>query len=156
MRCIVVYKSIHHHNTERVARSMAEAIGAECLPVEQSDPLAARDFDLIGLGSGIYFSAHHEELLHWVTGLGKLNRKKIFIFSTSGFEELIFHRALKEKLESLGALIIGEFKCGGWHTFGPFSADGGLQQGRPDRLDLQNAADFAREIAERADRGNSA
>jgi flavodoxin len=154
MRSIVVYKSIHHHNTEQVARTIAEAIHAECLSLEESDPRLVREFDLIGLGSGIYYSSHHQELLHFVSGLGRLNRKRVFIFSTSGFEELVSHQALKDKLEGLGAVVVGEFKCGGWHTYGPFGADGGLQQGRPDTMDLHNAAGFAREVAQRADRGN--
>lgn len=149
MRIIVVYKSIHHHNTARVARAMADAVGAECRSLEETEPGSIRDYDLVGIGSGIYFSAHHEDLLHFVSEMGNLKGKKFFVFSTSGFDELIFHAQLKDKLESHGAEIVGEFKCGGWHTYGPFGADGGLQQGRPDRMDLQNAADFAREVAER-------
>lgn len=155
MRTVVVYKSIHHHNTEKVARAMAEAIGADCFSLEESSPHYVKEFDLIGFGSGIYYSAHHQDLLHFVTVLGDLDGKKVFIFSTSGFDELVFHQPLKEKLQGHGAEVVGEFKCGGWHTFGPFGADGGLQPGRPDRVDLHNASEFARDIAERVESGHA-
>jgi len=147
MRSIIIYKSIHHQNTEKVAREMAQAIGAECKEVSQADPMEIAGCDLIGFGSGIYFSSHHKELLAFVTRIQSLKGKAVFVFSTSGFEELVFHETLKERIEERGGRIVGEFKCGGWHTYGPFKMDGGLQQGRPDRMDLQNAADFARSVA---------
>lgn len=155
MRVIIVYKSIHHQNTARVASAMAQAIGAECRPLEETDAASVKEYDLIGFGSGIYFSAHHEDLLHFVSEIGNLKGKKFFVFSTSGFDELVSHEQLKAKLENHGAEVVGEFKCGGWDTYGPFAAEGGLQQGRPDRVDLQNAADFAREMTERVGRGVS-
>ncbi len=155
MRAIIVYKSLHHHNTERVARVMAEAIEAECRSIEEGiDPASVVGYDLVGFGSGIYYSAHHKELLSFVSGIASLRGKQVFIFSTSGFDELVSHESLKEKLEGRGARILGEFKCGGWNTYGPFGAEGGLQQGRPDWMDLHNAADFAREMAARVSEAN--
>jgi len=147
VKALIVYVSLHHQNTEKVAREMAAAIGADCRHPDDVDRDSIASYELIGLGSGIYFSSHHRDLLNFVNGLEKLLRhKRVFIFSTSGFEELVFHQALKERLEAHGAELVGEFKCGGWHTYGPFEMGGGLQQGRPDRIDLQNAADFARDL----------
>lgn len=127
---------------------MAEAVGAD---LREAGEVRARDvasYDLVGLGSGIYFSRHHRDLLALVAQLEDLKGKPFFLFSTSGFEELVFHEALKERVTERGGRIVGEFKCGGWHTFGPFMMDGGLQQGRPDEVDLRNAALFARQMVE--------
>ncbi len=155
MKALIVYVSLHHQNTERIAREMAAAIGADCKRPEEVDRDSVASYDLIGLGSGIYYSSHHRDLLNFVNGLDRLLRhKRTFIFSTSGFEELVFHQALKERLAAHGAEIVGEFKCGGWNTYGPFEMGGGLQQGRPDRMDLRNASDFALELVRSLEQGS--
>ena len=42
--------------------------------------------------------------------------------------------------------VVGEFSCRGFDTVGPFKLIGGVNKGRPDERDLENAKKFARGI----------
>ena len=149
MRSLVCYVSVHHGNTKKVAEAIAQALGAECITAKD---LKAKDIapcDLIGFGSGIYFSQHHKSLLDAIDALPPATGKKAFIFSTAGFPagKFMFHRALKTKLADKGFFIAGEFSCRGLDTYKIFGAFGGINKGHPDENDIKKAQEFAREIA---------
>ena len=98
MKTLIVYTSIHHRNTEKVAKVIAEELEADLVPIgkAQSDTLAA--YDLIGFGSGIYFMKHHKTLLQFVETLPVVTEKRAFVFSTSGDGKRKRHAFLREKL----------------------------------------------------------
>jgi flavodoxin len=145
MKTVIVYASVHHQNTEKVAKVMAEALEADLIPVANAKPETLATYDLIGFGSGIYFGKHHKTLLRFVETLPPMTQKKAFVFSTSG-DGKIHHTALKENLTSRGFAIVDEFTCKGWDTVGPLVLFGGINKGRPDENDLAAAKAFAREL----------
>lgn len=151
MKALVVYVSVHHGNTEKVARAMADALDARLLQVQQADASMFEEYDLIGFGSGIYFGKHHKSLLRFVDGLPVPSSKQAFVFSSSGLRKVRFvhdfHRPLKEKLRRKGFTVIGEFSCRGLDTFGATRIIGGINSGRPDRDDLRRSQEFARNLA---------
>jgi flavodoxin len=144
MKTAVIYKSIHHGNTRRVAEAMAAALGAELYTVEEAADLDASQFDLVGFGSGIYFYRHHHDLRRLVASWPKVPPKS-FVFSTAGISSLAswWHGSLVRLLRR-GSEVIGEFSCPGFDTFGPLWLIGGLHRGRPNEADLARAAEFAR------------
>jgi flavodoxin len=150
MAALIIYVSLHHGNTEKVARAMADVLGAVPLQVKQADSDMLDPYDLIGFGSGIYFGRHHRSLLDFVDRLPVIENKKAFIFSTSGLRRIWlvhdFDRALEERLRHKGFDIIGEFSCRGLDTYRATRLVGGINRGRPDTRDLQRAEDFARVI----------
>jgi flavodoxin len=151
MKALVIYVSLHHGNTEKVARAMANVLGTVPLQVKQADSDMLGPYDLIGFGSGIYFGRHHRSLLDFVDKLPPIENKKAFIFSTSGLRKIRlvhdFDRALEEKLRCKGFEIIGEFSCRGLDTYRATRLVGGINRGRPNTGDLQRAEDFARAIS---------
>jgi len=48
---LIIYKSYHRLNTEKVAKAMAEAMNAQLTTVEDVRPEALAGYDLIGFGS---------------------------------------------------------------------------------------------------------
>jgi len=149
MRSLICYVSVHHGNTKKVAEAMAQELGAECIPVKD---LKAKDIapcDLIGFGSGIYFSKHHKSLLDAIDTLPPATGKKAFIFSTAGFPagKFMFHSALKTKLTEKGFSIAGEFSCRGLDTYRIFGTFGGMNKGHPDENDLKKAQESVKGIA---------
>ena len=145
MKALVVYVSVHHGNTEKIARVLAKVLRAELLRLDEVDAETAITHDVVGFGSGIYFSRIHKSLLRFVSELPKVNRGKAFIFSTGGFG-LGCHRPLRRKLSEKGFEVIGEFACKGFCDYGPFKLVGGINRGRPNEEDMQKAETFAREI----------
>jgi flavodoxin len=152
MKALMIYVSVHHGNTEKVAKVMANVLGADLLQVRQVDASMLDRYDLIGFGSGIYFGKHHESLLDFVDRLPVGRNKKGFIFSTSGLRKIPlvhdFDKPLTRRLQRKGFDIIGEFSCRGLDTYRATKLVGGVNKGRPDANDLKQAEDFARGLKE--------
>jgi len=148
MKALIIYVSVHHGNTEKVAKVMANVLDADLLQVEQADASMLEQYDLIGFGSGIYFGKHHKILLDFADRLPVLRNKKTFIFSTSGLRKIRFihnfDKPLKEKLQRKGCDISSEFSCRGYDTSQAAMIIGGINSGRPNAKDLEQAEDFAR------------
>ena len=144
MKTLIIYKSIHHMNTEKVAKVMAEVLGARLAQPEEVDPASLADYDLIGFGSGIYAGKHDKALLNLVSTLLPQN-KAAFVFSTSGTGGNQ-HKVLLEALRQKGFTIKGEFACAGFDTFGPLKLICGIKKGRPNAKDLDNARAFAKSL----------
>jgi len=149
MRSLVCYVSVHHGNTKKVAEAMAQELGAECITVKDLQAQDIAPCDLIGFGSGIYFSQHHKSLLDAIDTLPPAKGTKAFVFSTAGFPagKFMFHRALKTKLADKGFFIAGEFSCRGLDTYKIFGTFGGMNKGHPDENDIKKAQEFAKGIA---------
>jgi flavodoxin len=159
MKALIIYVSLHHGNTEKVASAMANALDAVLLQVKQADADTLPWYDLIGFGSGVYFGKHHASLLEFVDKLPVVENKRAFIFSTSGLRRMWlvhdFSRALEERLRRKGFDIIDEFSCRGLDTYRATGLVGGINRGRPNVRDLQHAEDFARRLKDHEPSGLS-
>ncbi len=157
MKTLIIYISMHHGNTEKIARAMAEVLNAKLLKPSEIDVDELSQYDLIGFGSGIYYGRHHKSLLNFIDKLPSLEGKKAFIFFTSGTRKLPLinecDKQLKEKLLEKGFNIIGIFSCRGFDTYGPFKYIGGTSKGRPNEKDLEQAKSFAKHLQETTGKG---
>ncbi|MGP8188948.1 MAG: flavodoxin family protein [Methanobacterium sp.] len=149
MKIGIIYKSVHHGNTKRIAEVIVNSLGGDLLDLKDIKADVVKDYDLIGFGSGIFYSKPHKDLMKFVEGLGNVEDKKAFVFSTSGRDKLEFNSMLKEKLSGKGFEIMGEFSCKGFDTWGPFKLIGGLNKGKPDEEDFKSAERFANSLKEK-------
>lgn len=152
MKTMIICFSYHHKNTEKIASVFAKTLDAEVKTPMQIDSNSLLDNDLIGFGSGISFGSHYKVLLDYVDKLPVVTGKKAFVFSTSGQtgNTAKFHKKLREKLESKGFSIAGDFNCAGFDTYGFLKIVGGIQKGHPDEDDLKQAEAFAQSLKEPA------
>jgi flavodoxin len=158
IKSLLVLYSYHHHNTEKIAKVFAKVLDAQIKWPQEINPEELQQYDLIGFGSGIYSSKHHESLLELVDELPEVTGKKAFIFSTCGAPIAIggqktlddyaikCHSLLREKLNAKGYLIIDEFICAGFNTNSFLKLFGGINKGRPNAEDLKNAEEFAKSL----------
>lgn len=149
MKTVIIYSSVHHQNTQKVATVMAEELGADLVPVAQAEPGTLNGYDLAGFGSGIFFGKHHKTLMQFVETLPTGAGRQAFVFSTSGKGGNGMHAALKEQLAGRGFSIVDEFSCKAWDSWGPLKLVGGINKGRPDEQDLAAAREFARRLREK-------
>ena len=157
---LIIYQSVHHGNTKKIAQAMAEVLDAEIRKPSEINIGEVGKYNLIGFGSGIYWGRHHRSVFKIVDQFTGLIGNKVFIFSTSGtsnagnflhnIQHLVshFHVHLRRELKNKGIKIVGEFSCRGFDTAGPLKQIGGISKGRPNQEDLKNAKDFARGILE--------
>lgn len=153
MKNLVIVKSIHHKNTEKIAKVFADVLNAEMKSPRQVEPNKLQEYSLIGFGSGIYSDKHHKRILNLVDNLLPETNKKAFIFSTSAMvgEDKVTndHSILREKLQSKGYIILDEFACKGFNTNSFLRYFGGMNKGRPNAEDLKNAENFAQKLKEK-------
>jgi len=140
MNVLIIYKSYHRMNTEKVAKAMAEVMNATLKKVEEVGPEDLAGYDLIGIGSGIYAGKYHKSLFKLVEKIPRLE-KDVFVFHTAGGPDEKYDQPMKELLIRKGARVVGEFRCPGAAGLLGFTW---ANKGHPDEQDLENARVFAR------------
>jgi flavodoxin len=146
VKSLIVYESIHHGNTEKIGKVIAEYLNADLIKTKDIDVNTLDDYDLIGFGSGVYYGKLHKNILDLIDKLPTLSNKKVFIFSTSGQGKVKYNNLIEQKLIEKGVEVIGSFACKGYDTFGPFKLIGGIAKGRPNDSDVQKAEKFAKKL----------
>ncbi|MER8056572.1 MULTISPECIES: flavodoxin family protein [unclassified Streptomyces] len=145
MKTVIVCASVSHGNTRRVADSMAETLDAKVVSPEQADPADLAAADLVGFGSGVFYSRLHPRLTDFAKTL-PAGRGRAFVFATSGLPEIPlmpFARPLVRLLEAKGFEVEGSFSCRAFDTWAPFKLLGGIHKQRPNAGDLAAARAFA-------------
>jgi len=146
MKNLIVYESIHHGNTEKIGKAMAECLNAELIKSDDVNVNNLMDYDLIGFGSGIYYGKFHKNILDLIDKLPNFPNKKAFVFSTSGIGKIEYNNPVEQKLKGKDYKVIGSFACNGYDTFGPFKIIGGISKDRPNNNDIQKAKEFAEKL----------
>ena len=153
MDVYIVYISIHNGNTERVADEIGSVLDAETVSLKNAEVEKVLKADVVGFGSGVYFSRFHRSLISMVKGLPDVDGKPAFLFSTSGMRKMPFmngaHKHFRSLLESKGFTVIDEFDCRGFDTYSVLKVFGGINRGRPNENDIRDASNFAKSIIER-------
>ncbi|MFM7034329.1 MAG: flavodoxin family protein [Planctomycetia bacterium] len=150
-QALIVCKSVHHQNTAKIARAMADVLGAECVSPNECSYEKLASCKILGLGSGVYYGRVHDELWQWVRDMPEkyTENLSVFIFTTSGLPVLakLWHWPLKSALMNKGYEVMAEFSCRGFDTWGPLWLTGGLNKTHPDERDIQQARDFAGKLS---------
>jgi flavodoxin len=145
MKVLIIYHSEHHQNTEKIARAMAAKIGADLKEAREVKAEDINNYEIIGFGSGVYNGRFHKDLLEIIDNISHQDNKKAFIFSTTG--SLSYSRLAHDRFSPLlldkGFKIIGEFSCPGFDTA---LTREGINKGRPNEQDLENAEKFIQDI----------
>ena len=152
MKSLLVLYSYHHMNTEKVAKVFAKILGAMIKTPQQTDPQEIQQYDLVGFGAGIDSGKHYQPMLDFADKLPQTSSKNMFIFSTAALsgdkKRNKDHSCLREKLESKGYTVVGEFQCKGFNTNSFMKYFGGMNRGRPNAKDLKEAETFALNLKE--------
>ena len=146
MKTLIVYASIHHGNTQKIAKVIADVLNADMAKVNDVDVNTINGYDLIGFGSGIYHGKPHKKITGLVEELPYMSCKKAFVFSTSGLGKNEYNNPVKQQLKQKGFDVIGSFTCKGYDTYGPFKLIGGIAKDRPNEGDFRKAQAFAQGV----------
>ena len=151
VKSLLVLFSYHHNNTEKIANVFSKVLDAQIKTPKEINPEELHEYDLLGFGSGIDSDKHYQVLLDFADKLPQLADKNAIIFSTSALtgeeKRAKDHSTLREKLQSKGCRIVGEFQCRGFNTNSFLRFFGGMSKGRPNAEDLKRAEEFAQNLA---------
>ena len=127
MRKAIVYASVHHGNTEKLVKGIAEECQVDLIDAVKQPDADLGSYDMIGFASGIYFSKFHQSMLK---------------FAEKNLPD--DKRSIEQILNKKHSKVIGKFGCKGYDTFGPFKLIGGIAKGHPDEEDIKNAVEFVK------------
>ena len=120
-------------NTKRLAEAVAEAVGAEALPI--SEPVA-EPVDILFLGNSYYAFSIDPEVREFVASLDKEKVGKIVNFGSAAMLNSTYKKVKAEADKAGITMDEREFHCKGEFK--------GIHKGRPNREDMQAVAVFAR------------
>lgn len=141
MRKAIVYTSVHHGNTEKLVKRIAEECQVDLIDAIKQMNADLNDYDMIGFASGIYYSKFHQSILKFSEENLSAD-KKVFLICTYGGSANF--KSIEQILNKKHASVVGKFGCKGYDTFGPFKLVGGIAKGHPNEEDMKNAADFVK------------
>ena len=122
-------------NTKRLAEAIAEAVGAEALPI--STPIT-EPVDILFLGNSYYAFSIDPEVRDFVKGLDKNMVGRIVNFGSAAMLNSTYKK-VKAEADKVGIKMDErEFHCKGEFK--------GIHKGKPDDDDCKAAAQFAQNI----------
>ena len=122
-------------NTKKLAEAVANAVGAEALPI--SVPVA-EPVDILFLGNSYYAFSIDPEVREFVKSLDKDKVGRIVNFGSAAMLNSTYKK-VKAEADRVGIpMDAREFHCKGEFK--------GIHKGRPNADDLKAAAEFARSI----------
>ena len=124
-------------NTKKLAEAVAEAVGAEALPL--SAPIEER-VDILFLGNSYYAFTIDPEVRDFVRSLDSGKVGRIVNFGSAAMLNSTYKKVKAEADKAGVPMDEREFHCKGEFK--------GIHKGRPNEEDLKAAAAFAGKIAE--------
>ena len=140
-KTVIIYASTHHGSTRRLAEALADQYDIDLIDAETQQQADLYPYDLIGFASGIdfgRFSASVEQYLETNLPEGK----KVFFLYTCAKVSGRFTESIKEKARKTGAIILGEYGCRGFNTYGPWKLIDGMNKNHPSAEELQGVVRF--------------
>ncbi len=119
-------------NTKRLAEAVAEAVGAEALPI--SVPVTEQT-DILFLGNSYYAFSIDPEVRDFIRSLDREKIGKIVNFGSAAMLNSTWKKVKAEADRAGIPMDEREFHCKGEFK--------GIHKGRPDEKDLKAAAEFA-------------
>lgn len=142
MKTAIIYYSKHHGNTKKLLDAIANKHSDVDLFDITAHPEADwNSYDRIGFASGIYYSKFQKDILQFA-GSSLPDGMKTFFIYTYGAEKKGYTSAVSDAVRKRHAVILGEYGCFGFNTFGPFKLFGGMAKGHPDADEIKNAVKF--------------
>ena len=142
MTTAIVYYSQHHGNTKKLLDAIKAADpSVELIDVVKAPAADLSTYDRIGFASGIYFSAFAKQIIAFADAHLPEN-KDIFYIYTHGAPKGDFLKAMREIVSRKHCKELGEYRCQGYDTFGPFKLVGGIAKGHPTEDEIKRAVEF--------------
>jgi len=99
------------------------------------------EYDRIGFASGIYYSSFAKQIIAYAEK-NLPDEKPVFFIYTHGAPKGDFLKGIRAVTQRKNCPEIGEFRCQGYDTFGPFKLVGGIAKGHPTEDEIRKAVEF--------------
>ena len=140
-KTVIIYASKHHGNTYKLVKAIAEKYQVDIIDASEVSIADLSDYNRIGFASGIDFGRFYE----CVENFAKENlpmKKEVFFIYTCAMERKGFTDSMREIVSQRNAIILGEYGCKGYNTYGPWKVIGGMNKKHPTEEEISEALKF--------------
>lgn len=140
-KTVVVYASKHHGNTYKLAKAISDKYEIAMIDAMKEKYVDLQEYDIVGFASGIDFGKFYVE----IEDFAKENlptQKQVFFLYTCAMDRVGFTDSIKEIALEKEAIILGEYGCRGYNTYGPWKLIGGMNKNHPTEAEIQEGVNF--------------
>ena len=147
MKTAILYYSKHHGNTKKLLDAIASACAVDLIDVTAGHASDLSGYDRIGLASGIYYSNYAKQMISFAEA-NLPEGKPVFFIYTHGAPKGDFLKGIRVVTQQKQCPELGEYRCQGFDTFGPFKILGGIAKGHPTEDEIGGAVQFYQNLPE--------
>lgn len=140
-KTVIIYASKHHGNTYRLVKAISDKYNVDVIDVMKQSDADIQEYEIVGFASGIDFGKFYEEVEKFAKD-SLPPKKKVFFLYTCAMQRKEFVNSMKEIVLEKEAIILGEFGCKGYNTYGPWKLVGGMNKKHPTEKEIKMAIDF--------------
>ncbi len=140
-KTVIIYASTHHGNTRKLVEAIAAQYEITQIDATEQHQADLSGYDLIGFASGIDFGKFYDSVEQFLKENLPKNKKVFFLYTcakaSNRFTKTMQTEALKKR-----AVLMGEYGCKGYNTYGPWKVIGGMNKSHPTKAEMDGAVQF--------------
>jgi len=140
-KAVIIYASTHHGNTKKLVEAITDKYGIETIDAVSCRQADLSAYDLIGFASGIDFGRFYASVEQFLEGNLPEGKRVFFLYTCAKLSDR-FTADMRSAAAKRGALILGEYGCRGYNTYGPWKMIGGMNKNHPTADEISKAVDF--------------
>ena len=141
----IIYASTHHENTLKLVEAIANKYDITKIDATKQQQIDLSEFDLIGFASGIDFGKFYEPVENFLDNNLPIGKRVFFLFTCAKINKR-FTETVRKKAKKKNAVIMGEYGCKGFNTYGPWNLIGGMNKNHPNEKEIMEAVRFYESI----------
>lgn len=146
-KAVIVYASTHHGNTRKLVDAVSREFAVELIDATVQPQADLSEYDLIGFASGICFGKFYTPVEQFLKENLPEN-KCVFFLYTCAKCSCRFTESIRKEAQKKEAILLGEYGCRGYNTYGPWKLIGGMNKKRPGKTELEAALRFYETLLE--------
>ena len=144
-KTVIVYASKHHGNTYKLIKAISDKYAVVMIDAMKEPHVNLQEYDIVGFASGIDFGKFYMEIENFARENLPL-QKEVFFLYTCAMDREGFTDSIKEIALKKDAVILGEYGCRGYNTYGPWKLIGGMNKSHPTENEIQECVNFCEKL----------
>ena len=140
-KTVIIYASTHHGNTRKLIEVISEKYQIDIIDAIEQKFANLSEYDLIGFASGIDFGKFYDAVEQFLKDNLPEN-KAVFFMYTCARDDKDFTYTMRTEALKRHALLLGEYGCRGYNTYGAWKVIGGMNKHHPTKKELDGAVQF--------------
>ena len=137
----IIYASTHHRNTYKLVKAISDKHNVDIIDATQQAVADLQNYDVIGFASGIDFGKFYEVVENFARDHLPF-KKQVFFLYTCAMDRKGFTDSIREIAAQKEAVVLGEYGCKGYNTYGPWKVIGGMNKKHPTQEEIASAVTF--------------